>query len=45
MKKRSQILHRDVTSYRLPYIAGITATERRQYWPGSPWSAFRAIVR
>lgn len=25
----------------LPYIDGISASQRRQVWPGSPWRAFR----
>lgn len=45
MKKRNQSLRHDATACRMPYIAGISATERRQYWPGSPWNAFRAALR
>lgn len=44
MKKRNQSL-RHAAACRMPYIAGISATERRQYWPGSPWNAFRAALR
>lgn len=45
MKKRNQSLRHDATAYRMPHIGGISATERRQYWQGSPWNAFRAALR
>lgn len=25
----------------LPYIDGVSAIQRQQIWPGSPWKAFR----
>jgi len=45
MKKTTQITHHRAADYRMPHIGGISATERRHYWPGSPWSAFRMTAR
>lgn len=29
----------------LKYVGGVPAAEKRLYWSGSPWAAFRALAR
>ena len=36
------VMHKD--TYVMRYMSGVPATERRQYWWRSPWSAVRLVL-
>ncbi len=45
MKQKYGIESKREERYGMKHIGGVSASERRDYWARSPWSAFRESMR